>query len=100
MYYKKIDLFGNEERVLIESKKKSPQLSMEDYEGFVEKFKPKKTTDDCYTPSKVYDVILNFVDINCNLSRKEIIRPFFPECDYESIEYNSNFVVIDNPPFQ
>ena len=20
------------------------------YEGFVEKFKPKKTTDDCYTP--------------------------------------------------
>lgn len=22
----------------------------EDYEGFVEKFKPKKTTDDCYTP--------------------------------------------------
>ena len=22
----------------------------EDYEAFVEKFKPKKTTDDCYTP--------------------------------------------------
>ena len=22
----------------------------EDYEGFVDKFKPKKTTDDCYTP--------------------------------------------------
>lgn len=21
-----------------------------DYEGFVDKFKPKKTTDDCYTP--------------------------------------------------
>lgn len=21
-----------------------------DYEGFVEKFEPKKTTDDCYTP--------------------------------------------------
>ena len=26
-----------------------------DYEGFVEKFKPKKTTDDCYTPPLVYD---------------------------------------------
>ena len=25
------------------------QQTFEDYEGFVEKFKPKKTTDDCYT---------------------------------------------------
>ncbi len=29
-----------------------------DYDGFVEKFKPKKTTDDCYTPPEVYDVVL------------------------------------------
>ena len=29
----------------------------EDYEGFVEKFKPKKTTDDCYTPETVYTAI-------------------------------------------
>lgn len=28
---------------------KSKEL-FEDYEGFVEKFKTKKTTDDCYTP--------------------------------------------------
>ena len=26
-----------------------------DYAGFVEKFKPKKTTDDCYTPPAVYE---------------------------------------------
>ena len=29
----------------------------EDYDGFVEKFKPKKTTDDCYTPPDVYDCV-------------------------------------------
>lgn len=26
------------------------QQTSDDYESFVEKFKPKKTTDDCYTP--------------------------------------------------
>lgn len=26
------------------------QQTFLDYDGFVEKFKPKKTTDDCYTP--------------------------------------------------
>lgn len=26
------------------------QQTIDDYGGFVEKFKPKKTTDDCYTP--------------------------------------------------
>lgn len=31
---------------------KSRQLTFEDYDGFVEKFKPKKTTDDCYTPPR------------------------------------------------
>lgn len=29
----------------------------ETYEEFVDKFKPKKTTDDCYTPPSVYTVI-------------------------------------------
>ena len=31
------------------------------YEEFVEKFKPKKTTDDCYTPSEIYEVIKDWV---------------------------------------
>lgn len=26
------------------------QQTINDYDAFVEKFKPKKTTDDCYTP--------------------------------------------------
>ena len=29
------------------------------YEEFVDKFKPKLTTDDCYTPPPVYDAIKN-----------------------------------------
>jgi len=29
----------------------------ESYKEFVEKFKPKKTTDDCYTPPEIWDVI-------------------------------------------
>ena len=31
------------------------------YEGFVEKFKPKKTTDDCYTPPAVYEAVKDWV---------------------------------------
>ena len=27
------------------------------YEEFVDKFKPKKTTDDCYTPDAIYEVV-------------------------------------------
>ncbi len=29
----------------------SKKEKFNDYDGFVEKFKPKKTTDDCYTPA-------------------------------------------------
>ena len=31
----------------------------ESYEEFVEKFKIKKTTDDCYTPKNVYEIVLD-----------------------------------------
>ena len=39
------------------------QASFNDYEAFVNKFKKplKKTTDDCYTPSDVYAVVLDYV---------------------------------------
>lgn len=33
----------------------------ETYEEFVEKFKPNKTTDDCYTPPEVYKLIKDWV---------------------------------------
>lgn len=72
----------------------------EDYEGFVEKFKPKKTTDDCYTPQPVYNALLKWIDENVMpLSGVEIVRPFYPGGDYEHFDYKPEAVVIDNPPF-
>ena len=71
----------------------------EDYEAFVEKFKPKLTTDDCYTPAPVYDVVLDWVRKNCDIDGCNIVRPFYPGGDYEAAEYGKNDVVIDNPPF-
>ena len=70
-----------------------------EYKEFVEKFKPKLTTDDCYTPKKVYDVILDFVKENCKIEGLEILRPFYPGGDYENFDYPENSVVVDNPPF-
>lgn len=71
----------------------------ETYEEFVEKFKPKKTTDDCYTPENVYDVIRDYVIEKYGLHRRPVIRPFWPGGDYKKIDYPENCVVIDNPPF-
>lgn len=69
------------------------------YEEFVEKFKPKKTTDDCYTPPAVYEVVLNHVKEKCNIEGLKVMRPFYPGGDYENEHYPKDCVVIDNPPF-
>jgi len=97
--YKTIDLFGNETINFIETKKRTGKTLFDDYEAFVEKFKDKKTTDDCYTPDAVYKVVLNFVSDKFDLNGYEIIRPFYQDGDFESIEYSKNCIVIDNPPF-
>ena len=71
-----------------------------DYEGFVDKFKPKKTTDDCYTPPAVYQAVLDYVKETYNLPDDTLVlRPFYPGSDYESVEYPEGCIVIDNPPF-
>ena len=70
------------------------------YEGFVEKFKPKKTTDDCYTPPAVYQAVHDYVKETYNLPDDTLVlRPFYPGGDYESVEYPEGCIVIDNPPF-
>ena len=69
------------------------------YEEFVEKFKPKKTTDDCYTPPAVYEAVKDWTVKEYGLKGKEIVRPFYPGGDYESYDYPAGCVVIDNPPF-
>jgi hypothetical protein len=71
----------------------------EGYEEFVEKFKVKKTTDDCYTPPAIYDVVLDYVKENCNIEGLKVMRPFYPGGDYENEHYDEECVVVDNPPF-
>ena len=92
-----MDLFGGEDKAKAKAKAKAELF--EDYDGFVEKFKPKKTTDDCYTPHAVYQVVLDYVAMHVDLRCKRIIRPFFPGGNYEVEDYDDDTVVIDNPPF-
>ena len=69
----------------------------ETYDEFVNKFKPKLTTDDCYTPPKIYAVVLEWVKKYYGVNER-IIRPFNPNDDYKKCDY-TNGVVVDNPPF-
>ena len=71
----------------------------ESYEEFVEKFEPKKTTDDCYTPPSVYAVIRDWACAKYGIDPSRIVRPFWPGGDYEHFEYPEGCVVLDNPPF-
>lgn len=70
----------------------------ETYEQFVEKFKPKKTTDDCYTPEPVYKAVLDWACSEYKIDPQTVVRPFWPGGDYENEDYTGK-VVIDNPPF-
>lgn len=72
----------------------------EEYNQFVEKFQPKLTTDDCYTPPAVFDAVLEFVGTLTNINGRQIVRPFFPGGDYEDLaQYPAGSLVVDNPPF-
>ena len=75
---------------------KKPQ---EDYEAFVAKFERKRTSDDCYTPPEVYDIVLGWLGEQVDLRGAQIIRPFWPHTDYKQVEYPDGCVVVDNPPF-
>lgn len=71
----------------------------ETYEQFTEKFIPKRTTDDCYTPPQVYQALLQWAVSNLHLEGRSVVRPFYPGGDYEHYTYPDGCVVIDNPPF-
>lgn len=66
---------------------------------FLDKFKPKKTTDDCYTPENVFDAIAGWVAREYGLDRADFVRPFYPGESYQDREYPDGCVVVDNPPF-
>ena len=70
-----------------------------EYDAFVEKFKPKKTTDDCYTPPLVYDAIRDWACAEYEIDPQTIVRPFYPGGDYENFKYPEGCTVLDNPPF-
>ena len=71
----------------------------DEYKTFVDKFKPKKTTDDCYTPDNVYQAVLDWVVETYGIDPDNVKRPFWPGGDYEAEEYQDGCVVVDNPPF-
>lgn len=78
------------------------KMALEDftkYDDFVEKFKPKKSTDDCYTPPEVYRLICEWAVQRYGLEGREIVRPFYPGGDFEHFDYPAGCVVLDNPPF-
>lgn len=70
-----------------------------EYDAFVEKFKPKLTTDDCYTPPEVMDAVNGFVARRFGRDPATFVRPFFPGGDFENFDYPDGCVVVDNPPF-
>lgn len=91
------NIFGEMEEIRT---KKTRKEVFEDYDGLVNKFKPKLTTDDCYTPQYVYDVIRDWVDENViPLEGKRVVRPFCPGGDYRNFDYSGDCFVLDNPPF-
>ena len=94
---KQLDLFGEEVRP--KAKYVQGQVGKDDYGEFTEKFKPKLTTDDCYTPVEVYEAVLGWLREKVDLSGANIVRPFWPGGDYEAYDYKEDDVVVDNPPF-
>ena len=98
-----MDMFGNwglEEIDFGNLDQYTDEANTEEYKQFVEKFKPKKTTDDCFTPPLVYEAVKSWAVNEYDIpDDAEIIRPFYPGGDYEKHEYPDGCVVIDNPPF-
>ena len=76
-----------------------PGWDDDEYKAFVEKFKAKKTTDDCYTPVLVYDAVADWVAAEYQVDRAGFVRPFFPGGDFKSFDYPAGCAVVDNPPF-
>jgi hypothetical protein len=95
---RQLSLFGDDE-IRPEVRRIGRDEKFNDYESFVERFEVKKTTDDCYTPREVYDVVRDYVNELMPLGDRPVVRPFFPGGDYRRFAYPEDCIVIDNPPF-
>lgn len=71
----------------------------DEYRAFVDKFVPKRTTDDCFTPPAVFAAIRDWVCREYGVDPANIVRPFYPGGDYQNFNYAVDSVVVDNPPF-
>lgn len=98
MSEQQLNLFGEVE-VETAVKRIGRNERFNDYDAFIDKHDIKKTTDDCYTPPAVYEVVKNYVGELTDLTDRQIVRPFFPGGDYQRFGYPEHCVVIDNPPF-
>lgn len=58
-----------------------------------------KSTDEHYTPPHIYEIVKDWAEDTYKLAGKKIIRPFYPGEDYQRHDYDTDCVVIDNPPF-
>lgn len=72
---------------------------MQQYDEFVDKFKPRHTSDDTHTPPNVYEAVLAWAERRYGIDRRRVVRPFYPGGDYAHAEYPDGCVVLDNPPF-
>lgn len=71
----------------------------EKHAAFVEKFKPKLTTDDCYTPENIMEAVSAWVAAEYHRDPAGFVRPFWPGADYQKADYPPGCTVVDNPPF-
>ena len=71
----------------------------DEYQLFVDKFKPKLTTDDCYTPECIYQEVLKWTGERYGVRTEDVVRPFYPGGDYQNFHYPERCTVVDNPPF-
>ena len=78
---------------------RSREEGNEEYNEFLDKFETLKTSDDCYTPENIYEVVAEYVKEKYSCNRKDFVRPFFPGGDYQNENYKETDVVVDNPPF-
>lgn len=78
---------------------KDSSENSEEYMEFLQKFEVKKTTDDCFTPTNIYEVVANYVAEHYGVPKKDFMRPFVPNGDYKKEKYTPASVVVDNPPF-
>ena len=100
-----LTLFGEDEgRKPLKREQRSGRsqnpIVFRDYESFIKRFTENpKTTDECWTPQDVYEAVVRYVGEIYDMRGKQVLRPFYPDGDYENAEYPEDGVVIDNPPF-